>query len=122
MALIKREFLKETDEPFLVVPDSSGAPPGTIIPTSKQRPKCPPPIEQLVTQSEEDIKSKAYEEAQRIIELARSQAEEVLESSRREGFETGKQEGWTQVGGDIKEALETLNQAVIEKNRIIKSS
>jgi flagellar assembly protein FliH len=128
VALIKKEFVHEKKEPFIIGGQRSAAEPvRTAVPErgTASRPK----MEQILTQTEEEIRSRAFEEAQqiknealRLRQEAERQAAELLDNSRREGLEAGRQEGWQQVGDYIKEALETVNQSIITKNKIIKSS
>ena len=60
----------------------------------------------------------AQSEAQRLVDEAMNEAENIREESRQSGYEEGKAEA----GERLKEALETLNQAAIERKIIIKEA
>lgn len=122
MALIKKEFIRVKKEPFILEPEKMGFLFQKLSSQEELQVLAKTKSERILTESDEGIRSKAYEQAQRIVEEAEQKARELLETSRKEGLEQGKQDGWQQVGGYIKDALETLNQAIIEKNKIIKSS
>ena len=66
------------------------------------------------------------EKAHQIIAAARGQAERIKEEARvageEEGIEIGKREGMSTLSEKLEESLETLNQAVIERKKIIKDS
>ena len=84
------------------------------------------------TSDEERIES-AYEKASKIIEQAQSEVQEIMEnaqseaealrqSAKTEGLEEGKREGEAQISEVINQALETLNEAIKQRKKIIKDS
>lgn len=121
MGLIKKEFIREKKEPY-IMEASFKKETNDFSAAGGQTHSGQPKTMQILTETAEDIRSQAFEEVKKIKEEAQQKAGEALEAARKEGLESGKQEGWQQVGDYIREALETLNQAIIEKNKIIKSS
>lgn len=67
--------------------------------------------------SKEEI-NKAKNEAQKIIDSARRQADQITHTAHDEGLEIGKAEA----AEKIDQALDTLNQAVIERKKILKDA
>ena len=67
--------------------------------------------------SKEEI-SKAKNEAQKIIETAKNQAGQINQAAQEQGLEIGK----AKASENISQALDTLNQAVIERKKILKDS
>jgi flagellar assembly protein FliH len=77
----------------------------------------------------EDVQAKAHQiiaqaqsEAQETKEKALNEVERIREEAQREGLEEGKAEGMSEVGEHIKEALDTLNDAVKARKKFIKDS
>jgi len=62
--------------------------------------------------------SRVKSEAQKIIEKAAAEAESIKEQAREEGNRAGREEASSR----IEEALSTLNQAVLERKKIIRDS
>lgn len=112
MGLIKRN---QIDEIGSITIES----PAEVIAKPEPAEKIPQekPLEIKVPQVDDNI-PKAKTEAQKIVERARQEAEAVLNEARTKGQQDGKAE----VSARIKEALETLNQAVRERKEIIKDS
>ncbi len=96
---------------------------GTILIEKKAPPPPPkrkPEIKPIIPTgklSEEQI-SKVKSEAQRIIDEAMKEAEGIREESRN----AGREEGRAEASARIEEAMQTLNQAVNERKKIIKDS
>jgi flagellar assembly protein FliH len=120
MGLIKRELLEDkgilTIEKKMPIMPREVRPivPETIVPAMPDVPSGP-------VASEEDVqkaRNKAEEIAQKILNEAKSKAEGIKE----EAQEAGKQEGRQEAAATIEKAMETLNQAVIERKKIIKDS
>ncbi len=83
--------------------------------------------------SDEERVESAYEKASKIIEQAQSEVQEMMENAhaeaetirqnaRTEGFEDGKREGQGQVSEIMSQAMETLNEAIKQRKKIIKDS
>ncbi len=83
--------------------------------------------------SEEESIEKAYDNASKIIEQAQSEAndlisnanaeaDEIRQSAREEGFQEGFKEGQQQVADLINQAMETLNEAIKQRDKIIKDA
>jgi len=65
---------------------------------------------------------KAQTEAQKILGDARAQAEKIKTQAKNEGLASGRSEGKKDSSQKLKDALETLNQAVKERKKIIKDA
>lgn len=70
----------------------------------------------------EKIISDAHDESSKIVEEANIRADEIRQKSVQEGIEKGLKEGQDQVSETMHSALETLNDAVKERKKIIKDS
>lgn len=68
------------------------------------------------------IIEQAQSESQEIMENAQSEAEELRQNAKIEGLEEGKREGQDQISEIINEAMETLNEAIKQRKKIIKDS
>ena len=81
--------------------------------------KEPPPVPVAVIRPEmaEDL-PKARSEARRIIEEASGKAEAIREEAK----EAGREEGKAEASSRIEEAMETLNQAVKERKKIVQDA
>jgi len=64
----------------------------------------------------------AQSESMRILEEARNEAAGIKEQAQSEGLEIGKKEGRADLAARIEEAMETINQAVKERENIIKDA
>ena len=107
MALIRRSRIQDTGE--IVIERK----PVEVV---ERLPEIETPIEQEYPREMET--AAAQSEAQKIIERAKHESAAIFERSKQEGMEAGKKE----VEVKINEALQTLNQAVIERKKIIKDS
>lgn len=96
---------------------------------SRQEPDI---LEDSPSGDEERIES-AYEKASKIIEQAQSEAQEMIENAQAEadsirqaaksdGFEEGKNEGQGQISEIMGQAMETLNEAIKQRKKIIRDS
>ncbi|OGC22110.1 hypothetical protein A2291_07185 [candidate division WOR-1 bacterium RIFOXYB2_FULL_42_35] len=112
MGLIKKDQIEETGTITIEKPTEV-----IINPEPKKVISASVSLDSPLPQVEDNI-PKAKTEAQKIIEKARSQAEAVF----REAKVTGQAEGKAEVSVRLKEALDTLNQAVKERKEIIKDS
>lgn len=87
--------------------------------------KLPTP-EVKIAKEELPLLGPVQEKAHQIIARAKEEAEEIKEEARRhgeeEGIDIGKREGMSQVSERLEEALETLNQAIKERKKIIKDA
>jgi len=106
MGLIKREQIE--DKGTLLIERPVALPKREVIP----QPKMP---ERPSTAGEV---TRAKNEVQKILEGARQEAEGI----RQEAKEAGRQEGRQEAATRIEEAMETLNQAVKERKKIIQDS
>jgi flagellar assembly protein FliH len=70
----------------------------------------------------ERIIANAESRAQGIIENARDEIDRMKEESRELGFEEGKREAMEQVSHQFSDTMETVNQAVIARRKIIEDS
>ncbi len=68
------------------------------------------------------IVSQAQLEAQEFMENAQAEIESMRERAKEEGLEEGKSEGQQQISELINQALETLNDAIKQRKKIIKDS
>jgi len=68
------------------------------------------------------IVSQAQLEAQEFMENAQTEIESIRERAKEEGLEEGKAEGQQQISELINQALETLNDAIKQRKKIIKDS
>jgi flagellar assembly protein FliH len=107
MALIRRSRIQDTGE--IVIERK----PVEVV---ERLPEIETPIEQEYPREMET--AAAQSEAQKIIERARHESSETFERAKKEGNEAGRAEADLK----IEEALKTLNQAVIERKKIIKDS
>src|SRR3989339_1776917 len=71
---------------------------------------------------QEDNITKVKSEAQKIIGQAAAEAAEIKDRAYQEGLDKGKSEGKSESAAKMAEALQTLNQAVIERKKIIKDA
>jgi len=104
MALIKKNRIQETGE---IVLEQR---PVEIVEKPKE--------EEIVYPSGEFGVPPAESEAALIIQKARRESSQMFEQAKKEGHEAGKKEADLKV----KEALQTLNQAVYERKKIIKDA
>jgi len=109
MGLIKREQIEDKGTLLIAKPV---APPKREMREVVPQPSLP---ERPSTATEV---ARAKNEAQKIIEGARQEAEGI----RQEAKEAGRQEGRQEASARIEEAMETLNQAVKERKKIIQDS
>jgi len=65
---------------------------------------------------------KAENEAKKIVDEAQKEAHKIKDRAQKEGYEAGRKKGEAESASKIKEALETLNQAIKERKKIIKDS
>ncbi len=104
MGIIKRDQLEEK---------------GTLLiekqmPVMPKREPLPLPVAVIIPEAPDDL-PKARSEAQRIIEEASREADAIREEAR----EAGREEGKAEASSRIEEAMETLNQAVKERKKIV---
>jgi len=109
MGLIKRNRLEESGIIEIKKKDLPLPPKNLAVPARTNIASIP-----VAAQNINAVKS----EAQKIIE----QAENESESIRLEAIEKGREEGKAEAAEKIKEAMGTLNQAVIERKQIIKDA
>ncbi|HTY12837.1 MAG TPA: FliH/SctL family protein [Candidatus Omnitrophota bacterium] len=115
MALIKKNRIQETGEivieqkPVEVIPRA----PELEAVESSASPAYPP-----ANYSPGMDIGEADSEARQIIERANHEARAIVEKAKQDGYEAGRAEA----DQKIKEALETLNQAVIERKKIVKDA
>jgi len=107
MGLIKKDKIEEKGTITLEKAQTLAAPKRPV-----QKPLMPrgPIPEQSVP--------KARTEAERIVNQAMQEAESIREEAR----EAGREEGRAEASSRVEEAMETLNQAVKERKKIIKDS
>ena len=104
MALIKRSRIQDT---------------GDIVLESKPVEVIESPKEQEISYPIEEIEiPQAESEASQIIKKARRESAQILDQAKKDGYESGRHEADLK----IKEALQTLNQAVGERKKIIKDA
>ena len=104
MALIKRSRIQDT---------------GDIVLESKPVEVIERPKEQEISYPTEEIEiPQAESEAAQIIQKARRESAQILDQAKKDGYESGRHEADLK----IKEALQTLNQAVGERKKIIKDA
>ena len=81
----------------------------------------------------EDMVESSYEKASKIIEQAQSESQDIISnaqaeaealraSAREEGLEEGRREGQSQISDIINQAMETLNDAIKQRKKIVKDS
>jgi flagellar assembly protein FliH len=107
MGLIKKNRIE--DKGTLVIDKESPR-----VPPPK---KAPPPLPAVHPVLAESI-PKAKSEAQEIVDKALEEADAVREEAR----ETGREEGRAESASRIQEALATLNEAVVERKKIIRDA
>jgi len=104
MALIKKSRIQDT---------------GDIVLESKPVEVIERPKEQEISYPTEEIEiPQAESEAAQIIQKARRESAQILDQAKKDGYESGRHEADLK----IKEALQTLNQAVGERKKIIKDA
>lgn len=102
MGLIKKAKIKDSGEVFLE--------------KEPVRSMGPEPVnERFMDEGERVLQG---DESQQLISQARSEAEQIRQNAMEEGRSQGREE----VGQKIREVLETLNQAVKERKKIIKDA
>jgi flagellar assembly protein FliH len=104
MGLIKRDQLEETGFLFIEKPAAA-----------VHRPEIAPPT--MIKIVSGDL-PQAKNEAQKIVDRALAEADGIRAEAREEGRRAGREES----AARLEEALETLNQAVKERKRIIKDA
>jgi flagellar assembly protein FliH len=105
MGLIKRDRIQEMGTVLIEKKQGPLLRPRTALPA-----QLPPPGKEQIPQ--------AKSEAQRIIETALREADDI----RLRAVSEGKEEGRAEASSNIEHSLETLNQAVIERKKIIKDA
>jgi flagellar assembly protein FliH len=104
MALIKKSRIQDT---------------GDIVLESKPVEVIESPKEQEISYPIEEIEvPQAESEAAQIIKKARRESAQILDQAKKDGYESGRHDADLK----IKEALQTLNQAVGERKKIIKDA
>jgi flagellar assembly protein FliH len=68
------------------------------------------------------LKENAQKEARQLLNNAAAQAEEIKSTAREEGLREGRNEGLGQLQAHIKEALKLIDQANVERKKIIEQS
>ena len=110
MGLIKRDQIKEGGEVFL----------------KKEPPKMPEASDvsdRFLDEGEREVlEERNKQEAQSIVSQARQEAERIKEEAKEQGMQEAKAQAQTEISDKIKEALETLNQAVKARKKIIKDA
>jgi flagellar assembly protein FliH len=109
MGLIKRDQLEDTG--FILIEKPAAALKRREPALSRQAPPT------MIKIAADDL-PRAKSEAQKIVEQALAEAENIRADSREEG----KREGREESAARLEEALETLNQAVNERKKIIKDA
>lgn len=110
MGLIKKDQIEEKGTLLL----EEELPLSTFVAQEQKEEK--PPL--FSDQSIKEQVGTAKSEAQKIIDRARGEAETI----RSEARESGRSEGRAEASTHIEEALETLNQAVKERKKIVKDA
>lgn len=83
-------------------------------------PKADKPISvEAVRDKAHELISEAQKDAAAVVRAAEQRAVQISEKAHAEGFAAGRQEGFATMGEKIKEALEVINQAVLERKKII---
>lgn len=120
MALIKRFQIHQKGEITLKKPIDTSETPVVDIPTQDQKEENTPQNSLDIDQNllEEKYVSEGEQKAKEILNQAKEDARSIRDKAYREGLETAKHDA----GQKIKEALATLNQAVIERKKIIKEA
>ena len=104
MGIIKKSQIKESGEIFL----EKG--PINLIPAA-------------VVEEDRELSDEGREqEAQSIIKLAKAEANRIREEARRQGEDAGRREARGENESKLKEALDTLNQAVKARKKIMKDA
>lgn len=70
----------------------------------------------------ESLKEKAQQEVTKILAAAQAQAQKEFEEAKQKGYEAGQQAAQKTAGEQSAQALATLNEAILAKKKIIKSS
>jgi flagellar assembly protein FliH len=115
MGLIKRDHLEEKGTLFMEKKAPVLSPKRPVV-----KPKAPAaarPAAAAPAAMASDV-PKAKTEAQKILDAALSEADGIREEAR----EAGREEGRAESSARIEEAMETVNQAVKERKKIIKDS
>ncbi|MCX5750696.1 MAG: FliH/SctL family protein [Candidatus Saganbacteria bacterium] len=79
-----------------------------------------PPI--LAEEYKRKLEEKAQQEARQMVELAKAEAKRIRDKAHGDGLEEGKIEGRAELAARIEEALDTINQAVKEREKIIRDA
>ncbi|MFC1496364.1 FliH/SctL family protein [Candidatus Margulisiibacteriota bacterium] len=110
MALIKKSQIQESGEVYL----------------EKKQVKTEPAAEmgdRFLGEEERKQRDNDHQiEAESIIGQARREADEIKNNARKEGLGEGRSTGREEIKNKIKEALQTLNEAVKERKKIIKDA
>lgn len=68
------------------------------------------------------LKDEAQKQAQQILSQAKAQAENLKNSAHEEGYEQGKSEALNQLRNHIQDALKLIDQANVERKKIVEQS
>ncbi len=102
--------------------------------TKRREPAPAPVIENIEISAEElpmlgpyqekaqKIVANAEAEARQVIQNAQAEIDRIRDEARNEGFEQGKREGIEQATGQFADSMETLNEAIIARRKIIKDA
>ena len=131
MGLIKKGHLIEAGVLYLAeqVPQAGLATEAVSEPTPEPLPETPPELELLekIGSREENLQGDelvdyAKNEAEQILKKAMQEAEAIKEHAKESGLEDAHRAAEESASEKVKEALEILNQAAIERKKIIKDA
>jgi len=122
MAIIKKDKLEDKgtlylEEGKIKIPVAPLKPKEEVKISEEELPLLGP-----VREKAHKIIAQAEAQAREVIERARSEIEKKKEEGYEEGLEVGKKEAEEKASGELSQALETLNQAVKERKKIIKDA
>jgi len=121
MAVLKKGKFKEKGVLHLGGEARSAALPieATAVPV-RAIPRVDKPVSvAAVRDKAHELISVAQKDAAAVVQAAERKAVQIIEKAHAEGFAAGRQEGFAAMGEKIKEALGVINQAVIERKKII---